>query len=136
MSHVQIHCGNKVFQQVFLLRTFLWMVLGLTSVTTMSRSRANTSVSFGCTNTDASIPAERSHDHNLCLIVCRQRSRAFNSHFSSRVRTLDSDVSDATAVITHLHMETTQHGDQLEIEYSCVLSSFRYCRERESYPVS
>lgn len=33
------------------------MVLGLTSVTTMSLSRANTSVSFACTNTDASIPA-------------------------------------------------------------------------------
>lgn len=42
-----------------MLQTFLWMVLGLTSVTMMSLSRANTSVSFGCTNTDASIPAGR-----------------------------------------------------------------------------
>lgn len=45
------------------------------------------------------------------------------------VRTLDSDVSDAAAIVTHLHVETTQHGEQLEAEHAAIFGSFRHCRD-------
>lgn len=50
-------CSGHVIH-ISLLLTFLWTVLGLTSVTTTSLSRAHTCICFACTNTDASIPAE------------------------------------------------------------------------------
>lgn len=103
-------------------QTFLWMVLGSTSVTTMSLMRVNTSISFGCTNTDASIPAE----HRLLGGM----SAFLWTHFSflwTVGHTLDSDVCNAMLIITHLHMETAQHSKQLEAKHTTIFASFRHC---------
>ena len=44
----------------------------------------------------------------------------------NHVCTLDSDVSDAAAVITHLHVETTQHSKQFEAVDAAIFDSFRH----------
>lgn len=46
------------------------------------------------------------------------------------VSTLDSDVSDAAAVVAHLHLETAQYGQQLEGEDVAVFGSFSHYRRR------
>lgn len=133
---------NNIKHLRFVFQTFLWMVLGLTSVTTISLSRANTSVSFACTKTDASIPAgrRRSGDtfNELLKHLNISDSRGFKAHFtpsdfiSPGFPTLDSDVSYAAATVTHLHVETTQHGEQLEGKHTAIFGSFRHCERAET----
>lgn len=116
----QIKSKQKV--KFFIFQTFLWMVLGSTSVTTMSLMRVNTSISFGCTNTDASIPAGHQSLGGMSAFLC--------THFSllwTVGHTLDSDVCNAMSIITHLHMETVQHSKQLEAKHTTIFASFRHC---------
>lgn len=49
-----------------------------------------------------------------------------------RLVTLDSDVSDAAAIVTYLHVETAQHGEQLETEHAAIFNSLRHCGESSS----
>lgn len=43
-------------------------------------------------------------------------------------RTLNSDVGDAAAIVTDLHMEAAQHGVQLQAEHAAIFTAFRHCR--------
>lgn len=47
-------------------------------------------------------------------------------------RTLDSDVGDAAAVVTHLHVKTVQHSKQFEAEDVAIFGSFSCCRGTSS----
>lgn len=46
--------------------------------------------------------------------------------------TLDRDVSDAAAVVTHLHVERVQLGMQLQAEHAAISGRFGCCTEWKS----
>lgn len=42
---------------------------------------------------------------------------------------MNSDVSNASMVVAHFHMETTQHGTEFEAEDSALSGAFRGCKK-------